>query len=103
MKKPSRERNLKLSTKNMIKTKSELLEEIYNTVHEEIIRMEVAMATLADVPDDKVIETVVKKSPLGAREESLTKKDILARYSEDIEKRNKVLKIIKEMLGGEND
>lgn len=103
MKKLSRERNLKLSTKNMIKTKSELLEEIYNTVHEEIIRMEVAMATLADVPDDKVIETVVKKSPLGAREESLTKKDILARYSEDIEKRNKVLKIIKEMLGGEND
>lgn len=87
----------------MIKTKPELLEEIYNTVHEEIIRMEVAMATLADVPDDKVIETVVKKSPLGAREESLTKKDILARYSEDIEKRNKVLKIIKEMLGGEND
>ncbi|OIP74227.1 MAG: hypothetical protein AUK08_03215 [Candidatus Pacebacteria bacterium CG2_30_36_39] len=93
--------NLKLSTKNMIKTKSELLDEIYNTVHEEIIRMEIAMATLADVPDDKVIETVVKKSPLGAREENLTKKDILARYSEDIKKREKVLKIIKSMLNKE--
>jgi len=89
--------NLKLSTKNMIKTKSELLDEIYNTVHEEIIRMEIAIGTLADVPDDKVIETVVKKSPLGAREENLTKKDILARYSEDIEKRRKVLKIIETM------
>ncbi|NCN59227.1 hypothetical protein GW940_04905 [Candidatus Microgenomates bacterium] len=85
----------------MIKTKSELLDEIYNTVHEEIIRMEIAMATLADVPDDKVIETVVKKSPLGAREENLTKKDILARYSEDIKKREKVLKIIKSMLNKE--
>jgi len=94
--------NLKLSTKNMIKTKSELLDEIYNTVHEEIIRMEIAMATLADVPDDKVIETVVKKSPLGAREENLTKKDILARYSEDIKKREKVLKIIKSMLNKES-
>jgi len=86
----------------MIKTKSELLDEIYNTVHEEIIRMEIAMATLADVPDDKVIETVVKKSPLGAREENLTKKDILARYSEDIKKREKVLKIIKSMLNKES-
>ncbi len=81
----------------MIKTKSELLDEIYNTVHEEMIRMEIAIGTLADVPDDKVIETVVKKSPLGAREENLTKKDILARYSEDIEKRRKVLKIIETM------
>jgi len=89
--------NLKLSIKNMIKTKSELLDEIYNTVHEEMIRMEIAIGTLADVPDDKVIETVVKKSPLGAREENLTKKDILARYSEDIEKRRKVLKIIETM------
>jgi len=94
--------NLRLSTKNMIKTKSELLNEIYNTVNEEIIRMEIAVATLADVPEDKVIETVVKRSPLGAREENLTKKDILAKYSEDIEKRNKVLKIIKKMLGEEN-
>jgi len=94
--------NLRLSTKNMIKTKSELLNEIYNTVNEEIIRMEIAVATLADVPEDKVIETVVKRSPLGTREENLTKKDILAKYSEDIEKRNKVLKIIKKMLGEEN-
>lgn len=59
--------------------------------------MEIAIATLTDVPDDKVIETVVKKSPLGAREENLTKKDILDRYSEDIKKRKKVLKIIKKM------
>jgi 2-methylcitrate dehydratase PrpD len=81
----------------MIKTKPELLEEIYNKVHEEIIRMEIAIGTLTDVPDDKVIETVVKKSPLGAREENLTKKDILARYSEDIEKRRKVLNIIETM------
>lgn len=97
MKIPLRKMNLKLSIKNMIKTKSELLDEIYNTVHEEMIRMEIAIGTLADVPDDKVIETVVKKSPLGAREENLTKKDILARYSEDIEKRRKVLKIIETM------
>lgn len=103
MRKPLRRMNLKLSTKNMIKTKPELLEEIYNTVHEEIIRMEIAIATLADVPDDKVIETVVKRSPLGAREENLTKKDILAKYSEDIEKRNKVLRIIKKMLDKENN
>lgn len=85
----------------MIKTKSELLDEIYNMVHEEIIRMEIAIATLADVPDDKVIETVVKRSPLGAREENLTKKDILAKYSEDIEKREKVLEIIEKMRGKE--
>lgn len=97
MKKYLRKTSHKLNTKTMIKTKIELLDEIYNTVHEEIIRMEIAMATLADVPDDKVIETVVKKSPLGAREEKLTKKDILARYSEDIEKRKKVLKIIKQI------
>jgi 2-methylcitrate dehydratase PrpD len=81
----------------MTKTRIELLDEIYNSVHEEILRMEIATATLADVPDDKVIETVVKRSPLGAREESLTKKDILARYAEDIKKRQKVLAIIKKL------
>lgn len=82
----------------MIKTRINLLEEIYNTVHEEKIRMEIAIETLADFDDDKVIETVVKRSPLGAREENLTKKDVIGRYTTDIEKREKVLKIIKKLL-----
>ena len=82
----------------MIKTRKDLLEEIYNTVHEEMLRMEIAIETLVDVDDDTVIETVVKKSPLGAREENLTKKDVVARYTQDSEKRAKVLKIIKELL-----
>lgn len=82
----------------MIKTRKELFDEIYNTVHEEILRMEIAIGTLADVEDDKVIETVVKRSPLGAREENLTKKDIIAKYTQDIEKREKVLKVIKKLL-----
>jgi hypothetical protein len=82
----------------MIKTQTELLEEIYNSVQEEILRMRIAIATLADIADDKVIETVVKRSPLGAREENLTKKDIVARYSGDIQKREGVLKMIAEMI-----
>ena len=82
----------------MIKTRKELFEEIYNTVYEEILRMEIAIATLADVEDDKVIETVVKRSPLGAREENLTKKDVIAKYTQDIEKREKVLQVIKKLL-----
>ena len=60
--------------------------------------MEIAIETLADVDDDKVIEIVTKRSPLGAREEQLTKKDVIARYTEDIGKREKVLKVIKQML-----
>lgn len=82
----------------MIKTRINLLEEIYNNVHEEKIRMEIAIETLADIDDDKVIETVVKRSPLGAREENLTKKDVISKYTTDIEKREKVLKIIKKLL-----
>ena len=82
----------------MIKTRTALLEEIYNTVHEEKIRMEIAIETLADISEDTVIETVVKRSPLGAREESLTKKDVIAKYKTDIEKREKVLSIIKNLL-----
>ena len=82
----------------MIKTRTELLDEIYNNVHEEILRMEIAIETLADIEDDTVIETVVKLSPLGAREENLTKKDVIAKYSKDIEKREKVLKVIKKLL-----
>ena len=82
----------------MIKTRINLLEEIYNTVHEEKIRMEIDIETLADIDDDKVIETVVKRSPLGAREENLTKKDVIGKYTADIEKREKVLKIIKKLL-----
>lgn len=82
----------------MIKTRKELLEEIYNTVHEEMLRMEIAIGTLADIEDDTVIETVVKRSPLGAREENLTKKDVIAKYTKDIEKREKVLAIIKKTL-----
>jgi 2-methylcitrate dehydratase PrpD len=82
----------------MIKTRTELLDEIYNSVHEEILRMEIAMETLADIEDDTVIETVVKRSPLGAREENLTKKDVIAKYTQDIEKREKVLKVIKKLL-----
>lgn len=82
----------------MIKTRTELLEEIYNSVHEEVLRMEIAIETLTDVDDDTVIETVVRRSPLGAREENLTKKDVIAKYTKDIEKREKVLKVIKRLL-----
>lgn len=82
----------------MIKTRKELLEEIYNAIQEEVLRMEIAIETLTDVDDDTVIETVVKRSPLGAREESLTKKDVIAKYTKDIEKREKVLAIIKNTL-----
>lgn len=82
----------------MIKTRINLLEEIYNTVHEEKLRMEIAIETLSDIDDDKVIETVVKRSPLGTREENLTKKDVISKYTTDIEKREKVLKIIKKLL-----
>lgn len=81
----------------MFKTKTALLEEIYNTVHEEKLRMEIAIETLADIAEDTVIETVVKRSPLGAREENLTKKDVIAKYTEDIKKRDKVLQIIKRL------
>lgn len=82
----------------MVKTRTELLEDIYNSVHEEMLRMEIAIETLADVDDDKVIETVTRRSPLGAREEQLTKKDVITRYKEDIGKREKVLKAIQQML-----
>jgi len=82
----------------MIKTPIEILEEIYNSVNEEVFRMEIAIKTLADIEDDAVIETVVKRSPLGAREENLTKKDVIAKYTKDIEKREKVLKVIKKLL-----
>jgi 2-methylcitrate dehydratase PrpD len=82
----------------MVKTRAELLEDIYNSVQEEMLRMEIAIETLADVDDDKIIETVTKRSPLGAREEQLTKKDIIARYTEDIGKREKVLKVIQKLL-----
>lgn len=82
----------------MVKTRNESLEEIHNSVQEEMLRMEIAIETLADIDDDKVIETVTKRSPLGAREEQLTKKDVIARYTEDIGKREKVLKVIKKML-----
>jgi len=82
----------------MIKTPIEILEEIYNSVNEEVFRMEIAIKTLADIEDDTVIETVVKRSPLGAREENLTKKDVIAKYTKDIEKREKVLKVIKKLL-----
>ena len=82
----------------MTKTRNQLLEEIYNSVHEEKLRMEVAIETLADVADDKIIETVTHRSPLGAREENLTKKDVIAKYIQDIEKREKVLVIIEKLL-----
>lgn len=82
----------------MMKTRNELLEEIYNSIHEEVLRMEIAIETLADIDDDTVIETVVRRSPLGAREESLTKKDVIAKYTKDIEKRKKVLEVIKKLL-----
>ena len=82
----------------MIKTRNELLEEIYNSIHEEVLRMEIAIKTLADIDDDTVIETVVRRSPLGAREENLTKKDVIAKYNKDIQKREKVLKVIKKLL-----
>ena len=82
----------------MIKTPIEILEEIYNSVNEEVFRMEIAIKTLADIGDDTIIETVVKRSPLGAREENLTKKDVIAKYTKDIEKREKVLKVIKKLL-----
>ena len=82
----------------MLKTRIELLEEIYNSVHEEVLRMEIAIETLTDLDNDTVIETVVRRSPLGAREENLTKKDVIAKYTKDIEKREKVLKVIKKLL-----
>lgn len=82
----------------MLKTRTELLEEIYNSVHEEVLRMEIAIETLTDIDDDTVIETVVRRSPLGTREENLTKKDVIAKYTKDIEKREKVLKVIKKLL-----
>lgn len=82
----------------MTKTRNQLLEEIYNSVHEEKLRMEIAIATLADVADDKIIETVTHRSPLEAREENLTKKDVIAKYTQDIEKREKVLVIIERLL-----
>ena len=84
----------------MIKTRSELLNEIYNSVHEEALRMEIAIETLTDIDDNTVIETVVRRSPLGAREENLTKKDVIAKYTKDIEKREKVLTVIKKLLEG---
>lgn len=87
-----------MNIEHMLKTRSELLEEIYNSVHEEVLRMEIAIETLADIDDDTVIETVVKRSPLGAREENLTKKDVIVKYTKDIEKREKVLKVIKKLL-----
>ncbi len=82
----------------MTKTRTQLLDEIYNSVHEEMLRIEIAVETLADIDDDTIIETVVRRSPLGAREENLTKKDIIAKYAKDIEKRKKVLKVIKKLL-----
>jgi len=82
----------------MIKTRLELLEKIHDSVHEEKLRMEIAIKNLDGVPDDEVIDTVVKRSPLGAREQNITKKDLVDRYTEDIKKRKKVLEIVKKLL-----
>ena len=85
-----------------MKTRKEILEIIHDSVLEDKIRMEVAICNLDHRKDDDVVDTYLKRSPLGTVEQKLTKKELVKDFKEQIAKRDHALKTIKKLLNEEN-
>lgn len=86
-----------------MKTKKQILEIIHDSVLEDMTRMEVAIRNLHDKEDDEVIDTIIKRSPLGPREENVTKKKLVEEYKDNIEKRKHALATVKKLIQEEDD
>lgn len=86
----------------MTKTKKQLLEELHDSVLYEILQREVAIRLHDSEEDSHVIDGFVQKSPLGG-ERPITKKDLVERYTKEINERQNTLKVIKKMLSEEGD
>lgn len=85
-----------------MKTRKQTLEIIYDSVLEDKIRMEVAIRNLDDRKDDEVIDTFLKRSPLGTVEQNLTKKELVKDFKDQIAKRVHALKTIKKLINEED-
>ncbi len=81
-----------------MKTRKEILEIIHDTVLEDMLRMEVAIRNLDSRKDDDVIDEFLRRTLMGMAQEKITKKDIVARYKEEIAKREHALKTIKKLI-----
>lgn len=85
----------------MVKTRKQLLEELHDSVLYEMLQREVAIGLHEGEPDDQVVAT--QQSQLGG-ERRITKKDLVQRYTKEIEDRKKTIAVIEKMLlmeGGE--
>ena len=87
----------------MVKTRKQLLEELHDSVLYEVLQREVAIGLHEGESDDQVVAT--QQSQLGG-ERRITKKDLVQRYSKEIEDRKKTIAVIEKMLdeeGGEQE
>lgn len=85
----------------MIKTRNQTLEDIYNSVQEEILRREIIIKTLEGVADEEVIYTKQEWSRInGMVEREYTKKKIMNENTEEIKRLQLKLEVIKKMIAG---
>jgi hypothetical protein len=85
-----------------MKTRKEILEIIYDSVLEDMLRMETAIRNLDERKDDDVIDEFLRRTPMGMVQEKITKKDIVTRYTGEIAKRDHALETIKKLIEEEN-
>lgn len=88
----------------MIKTKQQILEEIYNEVQQNLAHREIIIESLKDSPDDEIIYTKQEWSRMNGMVEREHKKiDVVKDNQEEIARMKIKLKVIKSMLEKEKN
>lgn len=83
----------------MIKTKQQILEEIYNEVQQNLAHREIIIESLKDSPDDEVIYTKQEWSRMnGMVEREHTRAMVVKENQEEIARMENKLKVIESML-----
>lgn len=85
-----------------MKTRKETLETLHDYALEDKIRIEIKIKELADYPDDQVLEEGIRSTPLGIAKVTKTAKNLRDEYQQEIERLDKVIKIVEELIKEEN-
>lgn len=80
-----------------MKTRLQILEDLYNTAHEDYIRGQIKMRNLHDLKDDDVVEGFQKKGLYGDYTQA-TKLDVMEQQKKEINRITKVMRTIEAMI-----
>lgn len=81
-----------------MKTRKEILEHLYDLAHEDKIAFEIGIRNLETMPEDRIIESKLAKTPLGIKEVILKPKDKIEEFREEIKAKELTMENLKKAI-----